>query len=141
MPARGARFYKILRGPSWLSTALVIGYKVEKVNGRELVNFVWCKVCARNKDALLTHPNCKGTVKKSVNAYVDGTNYVTKHNVTRHLEGESHRIALSIEKSKPVAERVGVEHCSGSGVRSLQSKYIYFHSFHILKKLENMEIS
>lgn len=44
----------------------VIGYKVEKVNGRELVNFVWCKVCARNKDALLTHPNCKGTVKKSV---------------------------------------------------------------------------
>ena len=46
----------------------VLGYKVEKVNGREFVNFVWCNVCARNKDSLLTHRNCKGTVKKSVNA-------------------------------------------------------------------------
>ncbi len=91
--------------------------------------------CLTNASKLQRH------CQKLVNAYVDGTNYITKHNVTRHLEGEGHRIALSIEKSKPVAERVGVEHCSGSGVRSLQSKYNYFHSFHILKKLENMEIS
>lgn len=84
----------------------VIGYKTINIDNRVFVNFVWCKVCERNKDALLHHPNCKGPVKKSVLAYVDGTNYVTKHNVHRHLEGEGHRIALEIENSKPVTERI-----------------------------------
>ena len=92
----------------------MIGY------GHEFVNFVCCKVCAQNKDALLTHPNCKGTMKKSVNVYVDGTNYITKHNVTRNLEGEGHRITRSIKKSKPEAERAGIEPGSGSGVSRLK---------------------
>ena len=35
----------------------VIGYKTVNIDHREFVNFVWCKVCARNKDALLQHPN------------------------------------------------------------------------------------
>lgn len=38
---------------------------------------------------------------QSVTAYVEGTTVVKKRSVTRHLEGEGHRIALSIEKSKP----------------------------------------
>ena len=35
----------------------VIGYKTVNIDHQEFVNFVWCKVCARNKDALLQHPN------------------------------------------------------------------------------------
>ena len=35
----------------------VIGYKTVNIDHREFVNFVWCKVCARNKDALLQYPN------------------------------------------------------------------------------------
>ena len=53
-------------------------------------------------------PIVKGSIKKAVKAYTDGTNYVTKHNVTRHLEGKGHHIALSIEKAKPENERVVV---------------------------------
>ena len=34
-----------------------IGYKMSEDNGGIYVNFVWCKVCARNKDSLLTHSN------------------------------------------------------------------------------------
>ncbi len=81
---------------------------------------MYYKVCARNKGVLLTDPNCKGTVEKSVNGYVDGTNYVTKHNITKLHEGEGRPIALSIEKSKPEAERVGNDPGSGSGVSRLQ---------------------
>ena len=35
----------------------VIGYKTSEDNGQIYANFVWCKVCARNKDSLLTHLN------------------------------------------------------------------------------------
>ena len=67
----------------------VIGCKTVSLENRNFVNFAWCKVCRRNKDAILLHSNCP--VKKSVLAYIDGTNYVSKHNVHRHLDGEGHR--------------------------------------------------
>ena len=35
----------------------VIGYKTVNIDHREFVNFMWRKVCARNKDALLQHPD------------------------------------------------------------------------------------
>ena len=100
----------------------VIGYKTVSIDNREFVNFVWCKVCARNKDALLHHPNCKGPVKKAIQAYVDGTNFVTKHNVHRHLNGEGHRIALEIESTKPATERI-VPHTSSSKVNNCIYKH------------------
>ena len=30
----------------------VIGYKTEAKDGDEMVNFIWCKICAGNKDGL-----------------------------------------------------------------------------------------
>ena len=44
----------------------IIGYKTSEDNGRLYVTFSWCKVCARNKDSLFTHPNCKGSVKANI---------------------------------------------------------------------------
>ena len=79
----------------------VIGYKTITVDQRVYVNFVWCKVCKRNR-----HPNCKGPVKKSVKSYIEGTNFVSKHTVHRHLESEGHRIAVQIESSRPASERI-----------------------------------
>ena len=38
-----------------------IGYKTEEVNDKKVVNFVWCKVCARYKEAILR--NVKGSRK------------------------------------------------------------------------------
>ncbi len=104
----------------------VIGFKTIEENSRRYVNFVWCKVCARNKDSLIAHPNCKGSIKKAVKAYIDGTNYVTKHNVTRHLEGDGHRIALSIEKSRPENERVAILPSSSGSVVSFSTSFILF---------------
>ena len=84
----------------------VIGYKTITKGDRNFVNFVWCKVCQRNEAALFQHPNCKGTVKKSVKSYIEGTNYVSKHKVNRHLESEAHRIALQIESTRPASEQL-----------------------------------
>ena len=96
----------------------IIGYKTIEEGGQKFVNFVWCKVCTRNKDSIFAHPNCKGPIKTAIKAYTGGTNCVTKHNVTQHLKEEGHRIALSFEKSKPENERVvvGPQHVSASGV-------------------------
>ena len=82
------------------------GHKTEMRNEREMVTFVWCKICARNKPAVIQHPNCKGPIKISVMAFINGTNFVTKHTLTRHQASEGHRIATTCEKSKPVSERL-----------------------------------
>lgn len=56
-----------------------IGYKTEG----EMVNYVWCKVCAENKEAFKSHPNIRGATKtSSINAFTDGTNVVTKFQVS-----------------------------------------------------------
>ena len=39
-------------------------------------------------------------------AYIEGTNFVTKHNVTRHLEGKAHSIALEVEAGKDKDEQM-----------------------------------
>ena len=62
----------------------IIGYKATEEGGRKYVNFVWCKVCARNKEATLNDPSLKGSIKNSIRAFIDGTNVVTKHQVCTH---------------------------------------------------------
>ena len=84
----------------------VIGHKFVEENGSRLVNFIWCTLCAKNKAAILQHPNCKGPVKESVMAYINGTSFVTKHSVMRHISGEGHILAFACEKSKPIGERL-----------------------------------
>ena len=36
--------------------------RLEK-DGRTYVNFIWCKVCARNKEGIKKHPNLRGNTK------------------------------------------------------------------------------
>lgn len=67
----------------------IIGSKTEIKNGKVMVTFVWCKLCAKHKTVILANPLCKGSAKKSVEAYINGTNCVTKWNIDRHLEGKS----------------------------------------------------
>ena len=60
----------------------IIGYKTEvSTNGKIIVNYIWCKVCAAHKDSVLQSPSVKGNAKKSVLAFVSGTNVVTKYQV------------------------------------------------------------
>ena len=39
----------------------VIGHEIEEIDGKKMVNFVWCKVCA----------------KTSALSFINGTNFVT----------------------------------------------------------------
>ena len=57
----------------------VIGYKTLENCGQTMVNFIWCKVCAENKDIMLSaHPKLRGQVKASSKAFSEGTSIVTK---------------------------------------------------------------
>ena len=58
----------------------VIGYKTKDENSKTYVVFIWCKCCARNKDAILS--NLKGSVRTSALAFIEGTNAVTKYQVS-----------------------------------------------------------
>ena len=67
----------------------IIGSKTEERKGKTFVTFVWCKLCAKHKTVILSNPLCKGSARKSVEAYINGTNSVSKWNIDRHLEGKS----------------------------------------------------
>ena len=50
-------------------------------------------------------------MKTSALAFIDGTNFVTKHSVTRHLDGRPgscHQIGLELECGKPKDQQVGI---------------------------------
>ena len=104
----------------------IIGYKTINEGQRVCVNFVWCKVCQRNENALFQHPNCKGPVKKSVKSYIEGTNFVSKHTVNRHLESEGHRIAVQIESMRPASERVISQPSDGKVILLSIVTYLHF---------------
>lgn len=59
----------------------VIGHKVEEKDGKKFVNMIWCKVCARNKEGIVSHPSLHGDSKVSLLAFINGTIVVTKYQV------------------------------------------------------------
>ena len=63
----------------------VIGYKTINIKGKIMVNFAWCKLCAKHKNTIYNNPKCKGNAKKSAEVYIRGTNNITKWSIDRHL--------------------------------------------------------
>ena len=58
----------------------VIRHKILSLpNGKIMVNHIWCKVCAAHKNYIVTE--LKGNAKQSAQAFIHGTNVVTKHRV------------------------------------------------------------
>ena len=107
MAATKGNAVKLSTFKSW-GKSDIIGHKTIKENECDYVNFVWCRVCARNKDFLLQDPSCKGEMKIAVLSYVNGTNFVTKHSVTRHLTGKIHAKALDHEGKKNKVDRLNL---------------------------------
>ena len=101
---------------SWGKEA-IIGYKTTEQSNRVFVNFVWCKVCARNEDAIKVHPTCKGKAKESMLSYITGFNFVTKHTINRHLSGKAHTIALEAENAKTSADRLTLDDAATATLR------------------------
>lgn len=59
----------------------IIGYETKMINGENLVIKIWCKLCAKHKQAILNDPSIKGSIKKSMVAFTVGTCVVTKGQV------------------------------------------------------------
>ena len=57
------------------------GFKILEENGISYVNYVWCKICAKNKECIKQDLSVKGASKNVADIFTDGTNYVTKHTV------------------------------------------------------------
>ena len=94
----------------------VVGYTTNEENGNTYVVTVYCKVCARNKEAALK--SCKGPIKEAVMRFIDGTNFVTNHSVTKHLSKAAHMDACKAENEKPVGERIVTSTTGESSKRS-----------------------
>ena len=59
----------------------IIGYNVEVINSKSLVNKIWCKLCAKYKQQIL-----KGAMIASLKAFTEGTNVVTKYQVCKYTK-------------------------------------------------------
>ena len=61
--------------------------KVEEIDLKKMVTFVWCKLNAKHKAVILANPLYKGSAKTAVEAYIKGTYFVKKCTIDRHFEG------------------------------------------------------
>ena len=57
----------------------IIGHKTEEVDSKKMVNFIWCKVCNRYKNDIMSR--LKGKSKILALAFITGTNVVMKYQV------------------------------------------------------------
>ena len=63
-----------------------IGYESSSEDGKIVITKIWCRTCSKYYDKIKGDSRIRGQAKKELTTYVDGTTYVTKHNVQRHLE-------------------------------------------------------
>ena len=61
----------------------IIGYEKTQENGKTFVTKVWCKICAKHKEKI--NKQLKGSAVTHAKAFVEGTNSVTKHQVSGFL--------------------------------------------------------
>ena len=59
---------------------------MEVIDGKEMVNYIWCKVCAKHKQLIYSNPSCKGRARAGVDKYIIGTNFVSKWTIERLIE-------------------------------------------------------
>lgn len=77
----------------------VIGHKSSTDDsGRPIVTNVWCKLCARHADNIKKDPRIRGQALTDIDKYIIGTNFITKHSVTRHLGSKSHAVGIEYEE-------------------------------------------
>ena len=74
-----------------------IGHKSETQQGKVLVVEVWCKLCRAHSVQIQIDSRLRGQARKEIDKNVNGTSFVTKHTVNRHLGSLAHRIAVDLE--------------------------------------------
>ena len=56
-----------------------LGFNTIKILHKTVVTKIWCKLCSKHKDSIT---GLKGAAINSAQAFIEGTNVVTKHNVS-----------------------------------------------------------
>jgi hypothetical protein len=66
-----------------------IGVVIQKEDdGRVVVSKVWRKTCSRHIAEIVKDPKIRGQARMEIQRYVEGTTFVTKHSVTRHMSSQ-----------------------------------------------------
>eukprot|EP00117_Sycon_ciliatum_P008181 scpid79301/ scgid10997/ len=76
-----------------------IGHDVERVGGKDMVTKVWCKLCAKHSDKIRSSSQLRGKALADMLKFVEGTNYVTKHAVTRHLSASKVSVYFPVARN------------------------------------------
>ena len=59
----------------------VIGHKTEILDSKKFVTKIWCKLCSKYRDQIVSHPTIKGVAVSALGSFADGTEIVTKYQV------------------------------------------------------------
>ena len=68
-----------------------IGYQIGGPTNSQVVK-VWCKTCSKHQAKIKS--DLKGKALRDIEKYIEGTTFVTKWNITRHLETKAHEIGI-----------------------------------------------
>ncbi|XP_065650803.1 uncharacterized protein LOC136078922 [Hydra vulgaris] len=79
----------------------IFGWKIVNEDGIDYINFIWCKICANRSSRSMKPREIRGATKLSSDNFTNGTNFITKHTIQRHLASKTHQNAAEIEKRKP----------------------------------------
>ena len=72
----------------WGIPSEILAYETETRDGRTIVGKVVCKLCTTYYQEIRQDSSIKGQAKNEVVTYINGTNFVTKHSVFRHINGQ-----------------------------------------------------
>ena len=67
----------------------VFDYKTEIIDGMTYVVKIYCKMCVKHIHSVERDDKMKGVARAGMRTYVDGSAFITKHNVNRHINGKS----------------------------------------------------
>ncbi|KAK6171761.1 hypothetical protein SNE40_018194 [Patella caerulea] len=93
-PSPNSRSVQLKTFLRW-NTGGQIGVKTD-TNGH--LTSVWCKLCAKHCEQVIKDTKIRGQAKSDVQKYICGTDFITKHNVMRHLGSAAHKTAIEYEK-------------------------------------------
>ena len=74
----------------------IFDIKKETIDGATYVVKFFCKVCTNYVDQVERDPKMKGVARSQIRTYVDGTTYIIKHNVNRHIIGKVSLLTLQL---------------------------------------------
>jgi hypothetical protein len=88
-----------------LPTGGTFGYDTFEQQGIKYIQSCWCRICAKHnkqiRAILGSTGKLKGVFERGLKQFVEGTNFVTKHTVMRHIEkSDAHKIGLECENDQ-----------------------------------------